>query len=257
MHDKVLVYIVFIDTKETAPWTEYDIQSTLDSVDVALEWIEEQARERNIDLQIRSDYFIGNEYTTIRKNLEFGTIKESAITPNCKKGLENLNKWADGIASRIGKEVKITTKDGIPEITNPRNKERLVAHLRDEHHLESVCLLYMINNYYRNDISLSINQLNSNDIEFSIVSYKYPSVIAQNVLRLFGAASLSKSIYRNIEKKIKLAQQYFPSDIMQDVYGVRLSQLTIGEFTEYLIGWQENLDPKYQPLLTDKFSRIK
>ncbi len=253
---KVLVYFVFVDTKETAPWTEFDIQSTIDSLSVAIEWLEQQASLNNISLNIISDYFIGNEFTPIRKNLEYSTIYKTATTPNLRKGIASLNKWADGIAARIGKEVQLESKDGIPEIKNPRNKERLVAHLRDENQLESVCLLYMVNNYYRNDISIPVNHLSSDEVEFSIISYKYPSIIAQNIVSLFGAADLSKTVYRRNDKKIKMASQFFPNDIMQDVYGIGLNRLEISELSQYLIGWKINLDPKYQSLLTDNFAGI-
>lgn len=251
---KVLVYYVFIDSKNTSPWTEYDIRSTIDSVEIALRWLKQQAEVNQMPLTIMSDYFIGNEFTTIRKNLEHGSVASTASTPNLRKGVESLNKWADGIASRIGKEVEISNKDGLPEIKNPRTKERLVAHLRDKHEVESVCLLFMVNNYFKNDISLAINQMGNNDVEFAIVSYKYPSVIAQNILTLFGAADLSKSLYRRNEKKIKLAEQFFPNDIMGDVYGKSLETVHLGEITKYLVGWENNLDPKYQPLLTDNFA---
>jgi hypothetical protein len=256
LKNNILVYFVFVDTRTTAPWTEYDIRSTLDSMDVAVRWIEDQARQAGIPLNIRTDYYIGSEYTTVRKNLAYGTVMETAKTPNTRKGLAELNKWADGIAARIGKDVHITTKDGIPEIKNPRNKERLVAHLRDVHQLESVALLYLVNNYYRNDISLAVNHMHTNDIEFAITSYKYPSVIAQNILNLFGAADLSKTLYRKNEKKIKLAAEYFPYDIMQDVYAKSVNELEIGEFTQYLIGWKDKLDQKYQVLLTDGFANF-
>lgn len=252
----VLVYFVFVDTKETAPWTEFDIRSTLDSIAIATQWIKQQASKNNIDLVISSDYYIGNEYTTVKKNLEFGTVHNTATTPSLKKGLISLNKWADGIAARIGKEVHITTKDGIPDIKNPRNKERLVAHLRDVNRLESVCLLYLVNNYYRNDISITVNHLNTDDVEFSIISYKYPSVIAQNIISLFGAADLYKTVYRKNDRKIKLAYEFFPNDIMQDVYGRNFNSIEIGELTKFLIGWDKQLDPKYQCLLTDNFSGI-
>jgi hypothetical protein len=252
----VLVYFVFIDTKETAPWTEFDIQSTLDSMKTAIQWIEEKARENNIQLNIITDYYIGKEYTTIRKNLPYETVMKSAVTPSFNKGLAELNKWADNIAKRVGTEVNIIEKDGIPEIKNPNNKERLVAHLRDEKQVESVALLYLVNNYYRDDISITINHLDTEDVEFSIVSYKYPAIIAQNILNLFGAADLSKSLYRRNEKKIKWAQEYFPEDIMQDVYAKKVTSLEIGEYTKYLIGWNTKLDPKYHALLTDKIANF-
>jgi hypothetical protein len=248
----VLVYFIFVDTRETSPWTEFDIRSTIDSMEVAVKWLEQKAREHGVPLNIITDYYIGNEYTTIRKNLPADNVFLSATEPNFNTGLKELNKWADNIAKKAGEEIHIVEKDGIPEIKNPKNKERLVAHLRDERQVESVALLYMVNNYYRNDISIPVNQLNTDDIEFAIVSYKYPAVIAQNILNLFGAADLYKTLYRRNEKKIKLAQEFFPHDIMQDVYGQNIQKFDIGEYTQYLIGWKPNLAPKYHQLLTDK-----
>jgi hypothetical protein len=254
LRNNVLVYFVFVDSKITSPWTEFDIRSTLDSMKTAMQWIEDQARQNNVQLNIISDYFIGKDYTTIKRNLPFETVIKSAYTPNLSKGLEGLNFWADNIAKKIGTEVQIVEKDGIPEIQNPRNKERLVAHLRDEKQVESVVLLYMVNNYFRDDISLPMNHLDTKEVEFAIVSYKYPAIIAQNILNLFGASDLSKTIYRRNEKKIKLAGEFFPNDIMQDVYAKSLKNLEIGEYTKYLIGWTTKLDPKFQTLLTDNLA---
>lgn len=252
LKDNVLVYFIFVDSKVTSPWTEFDIQSTLDSIETAITWIEEQAAGNEIQLNIITDYFIGEEYTTVRKNLPYQTVRKSATTPSFSKGLAELNKWADNIARMVGSEVHIVDKDGIPEIKNPKNKERLAAHLRDEKQVESIALLYMVNNYYREDISLPVNHLGTEDIEFAIVSYKYPAIIAQNILNLFGAADLAESLYRRDQKKIRLAGEFFPDDIMQDAYARNLPDLEIGEFTQYLVGWKNHLDPKYYPLLTDK-----
>jgi hypothetical protein len=249
-HD-ILVYFIFVDSKITSPWTEFDIRTTLDSMQTALQWIEEQAKLNGIPLNILSDYYIGQGYTTVRKNLPYETVIKSINTPNHKKGFEGLNQWSDYIAKKVGTEMPVVEKDGIPEIKNPRNKERLVAHLRDEKKVESVVVLFMVNNYYRDDISLPVNQMDSKDVEFAIVSYKYPAIIAQNILNLFGAADLSKTIYRKNDKKIKLAMEFFPNDIMQDVYARRLDDLVIGDYTKYLIGWNNSLDSKYNILLTD------
>jgi hypothetical protein len=252
LKNNVLVYFVFIDTKETSPWTEFDIKSTIDSVEVAIKWIESQAHQNSITLNLISDYYIGTEYSTIRKNLPNGTVQKSVVTPNFHKGLAELNLWADNIAKKVGTDVNLVEKDGIPDVTNPKNIERLVAHLRDSKQVESVAVLFMVNNYYRNDISICVNQFSTQNIEFAIVSYKYPAVIAQNILNLFGAADLSKTLYRRDEKKIKLGMEFFPKDIMQDVYAKDINALVIGDFTKYLIGWSESIDPKYHPLLTDK-----
>lgn len=253
LKNNVLVYFVFVDTKTTLPWTEFDIQSTIDSMEIAIQWIEEKAGINGIPLNIISDFYIGTEYTTVNRNLPMPTIKGTLESQNLKKGLYELNKWGDYVARIVGSELEMTEKDGIPEIKNPRNKERLVAHLRDDKQVESVALLYLVNNYYRNDISLTINHLGTDDVEFAIVSYKYPSVLAQNILNLFGACDLSKSVYRRNEKKIKLCEDYFPNDIMQDVYAKNIQSLEVGALTKYLIGWNSTLDSKYKTLLNDNF----
>lgn len=251
LKDNVLIYFIFIDSKDTYPWTEFDMRSTMDSLKIAIQWLEEQAKERGIPLNIISDYYVGEEYSTIKKGLPFGSVVNSITEPRFKKGLEALNDWADNLAKKAGVSFDMVDKDGVPEIKNPRNKERLIAYLRDEKQVESVALLYLMNNYFKNDISIPVNHLGTDDVEFAIVSYKYPSIITQNILYLFGAADLSSSPYRKNEKKIKMAQEYFPNDIMQDVYAKSIYSCTIGEFTAYLIGWEKSLDSKYKSLLTD------
>jgi hypothetical protein len=36
-----------------------------------------------------------------------------------------------------------------------------------------------------------------------------------------------------------------------------LIDIEIGEFTEYMIGWTEQLDEEYEPLLTERFTLFK
>jgi hypothetical protein len=249
---EVLVYFMFVDSKETYPWTQYDIQSTIDSMEVAARWIEKKAHENNIQLKIRLDYYIGNDYATIKKNLPMGTVEETIFEPNFKKGLNSLNDWANSVAKRAGSSFEIKEKDGIPEIKNPRDKERLVSLLRDENQLESVALLYMVNNYFKEDISLPVNIYNTKDVEFAVVSYKYPAVIAHNILHLFGAADLYETPYRRHPQKLKIIEETFNSEIMQDAYGKNIESLTISDYTKYLIGWIDREPKKYSELFTDK-----
>jgi hypothetical protein len=109
----------------------------------------------------------------------------------------------------------------------------------------------MVNNYYRDDISVAVNTFSSNDVEFAIVSYKYPAEIAHNIMALYGAAPMYRSTYRKNEKKIKYLESEFPNDIMQDPYAKKIQSLNIGSYTSYLIGWSNQLNPKYDNLLTD------
>lgn len=248
----VLLYFVFVDNKESAPWTEFDIRTTLDSIATAVKWLHKQAAAAGILLHIKTDYYIGKEYSTVSRNLTHGTVSKTIDKLGLKKGLEELNTWGDNVAKRVGSAYVMPEKDGIPEIKNPKNKERLVAFLRDDHAVESVALLFFLNNYFRVDISLQVNTFDTNDIEFGIVSYKYPSEIAHNFLHLFGAADLNKTPFRKSERKIRLAKNEFPDDIMQDPYGRDIESMFIGPLTRYLIGWTDSLDPIYTDLLTDR-----
>jgi hypothetical protein len=254
LKNDVLLYYVFVDTKTTSPWTEFDIRSTIDSMDVAVNWLEKQAQSYKVNLHIKTDYYIGKEFATITRNLPLGTVKESISQPNIKTGLEEINKWADNLSKKVGESLVITEKDGIPQQQNPRDTERLIAYLRDEFKVESVALVFMVNNYFRTDISVAVNTLTNQDVEFAIVSYKYPAEIAHNFLCLYGASDLYKTSMRKSTKKIKMADEFFSNEIMQDSYAKNIWNLEISDFTKYLIGWTDELDPRYEPLLTDKSS---
>jgi hypothetical protein len=247
-----LVYYIFVDTKQTKPWTTFDIKSTIDSFEVAIRWIREQAEQNNIQLNIKTDYYVGEEFTTIRKNLPLNTIHESLVKPSLKKGRAELNDWADGIAKRAGATLNIPENDGLPDIRNPKNKERLIAYLRDRYEVESVALVLLVNNYFRNDISVALNTFDTEDVEFAIVSYKYPSEIAHSILNLYGAADLYESPFRRDNSKIALAEEKFPNDIMLDPYAKYINDLNMGTFTRYLVGWSDSLPGEYKPLMKDK-----
>jgi hypothetical protein len=247
-----LLYFVFIDSKYTAPWTEFDIQSTIDSVRTAITRLHTKARNNKIPLNIKADFHIGPEYTTITRNLPEATVEESITVPNVRKAKENLNRWSDAVSKIAGASVTIHEKDGIPEIKPPKNKERLVAFLRDENKAESVAMFYLVNNYFKSDISVPMNIFDTEDVEFAIVSYKYAAELAHNFLHLYGAADLHESVYRRQEKKISMLADMYPNDIMQDPYGKAINKLELSDYTKYLIGWNDELDPEWETLMTDK-----
>jgi len=249
---KVLVYTIFIDTKTTSPWSEYDIKSTLDSIRVATRWIQQKAIDNNIKIQFSTDYYVGPEYTTIKKNLPEESILLSVTKPNKKQGVANINKWSDYIARKAGDSFNITEKDGLPTIKKPKNKERLIALLRDQYDVESVVLLFMMNNYYKTDISIQLNTMHTKEIEYAIVSYKYPSEIAHNILHLFGAADLHETLYRKNARSIDYTVNNLPNGIMQDPFGKKINDLSISDFNKYLIGWNTGLTKEYDFLLYDK-----
>ena len=255
LNGNALLYFVFIDSKETSPWTEFDIMSTLDSISVAVKWLHGEAEKNNIPLKIKTDYYIGNEYATINRSLPEGSVELSLKEPNLEKGTIALNKWSDYVAKKVGESFYVVDKDGIPTLSNPRDAERLIALLRDEFSVESVALLFLVNNYYRTDISIALNTLTQDHVEYAIVSYKYPSEIAHNFLHLYGAADLYRTPFRKSQSKIKKAKELFPNAIMHDPYAKKISGLEICDYTKYLIGWTNEIEESQKPLLTDKFIR--
>ena len=257
LRNDALLYFVFVDTRTTSPWTEFDILTTIDSIQVAVRWLEAQAAGMNVNLRIKTDYYIGDEYTTVKRNLPRKSIEATLEDLKPAQGMKALSNWGDYIARIIGESLYIKEKDGIPSQKQPATRERLIAFLRDEYQVESVALLFLVNNYYRTDISLAINTLQNNDVEFSIVSYKYPSEIAHSFLHLYGAADLSESPFRRSKRNIKLASRAFPDDIMTDVYGRSLGDLEMGEFTRYMVGWTDDLAPEFEALTRERFTLFK
>jgi hypothetical protein len=257
LKNDILLYFVFVDTRTTSPWTEFDILTTIDSIQATTRWLENQADKFDIPLRVKSDYYIGDEFTTIQRNLPRKSVNETFEGMNLEDGMRSLSRWGDNISKTIGASLYIKEKDGIPSQKQPANKERLIAFLRDEYQVESVALLMLVNNYFRSDISLAANTMHNEDVEFAVVSYKYPSEIARSILHLYGAADLHKTHFRRSKRNIKLAEREFPDDLMSDVFARSLNDLEIGEYTSYMIGWSNDLAPQYEALMTERFTLFK
>jgi len=257
LQNDVLLYFVFVDTRTTFPWSEFDILTTIDSIQVAVHWLEREAKARGINLLIKTDFYIGDEFTTIQKNLPQNSVDETIRNLNLVEGMLSLSRWGDNISRTIGESLYIKDKDGIPAQKKPGTKERLIAFLRDEYQVESVALLLLVNNYFKTDISLAVNTLNNDDVEFSVVSYKYPSEIAHSFLHLYGAADLHETCFRRSSRNLKLAASEFPDDIMSEVYARPINELEMGAYTEYMIGWSDELEKEYEPLMTERFTLFK
>ena len=252
----VLLYFIFIDNKATSPWTEFDIQSTIDSVRTSINWLHTKARENKIPLNIVADFYIGSEYTTIKRNLPGGSVYKSVTEPNFRKAKESITRWANGASKIAGKSVTLRSKDGIPDVKSPGDTERLIAFLRDENNVESVALVFFVNNYYKSDISIPVNTFDTENVEFAVISYKYASDIAHNLLHLYGAADMHETIFRQNKMKIRELNSSYPDDIMQDPYGMPIWNMDIGDYTKYLIGWSSELEPSLEHLMTDKLMKF-
>lgn len=134
------------------------------------------------------------------------------------------------------------------------DRERLLARLRDIYKTDNVALMYFVNNYYSDEISVTFDATSSDNPEFSIVSFKNPSVIAHEFLHLFGAWDLYITPFDSHKETIrrkKQAMELFPDEIMAFAYR-NIDSLNISQFTRYTIGWDNALEPKYSELILGK-----
>jgi hypothetical protein len=255
---KVILYAIFVDTRETHPWTSYDIFSTLDSVHKAMAWVEKIAKENNIDLSIEIQYHQNKGVIPIEMSLENETLSETLFKPNIIEGMENLDDWADIIAKRAGTAFGDDTSSVVKTKNKITDRERLIARLRDMAKTDNVALMYFINNYHQNEISLALHTSVSEKTEYAIISFKNPAVIAHEFLHLFGALDLYMTPFdrkkSELRKKVAIMDA-FPNEIMafteRPIDSLRLSSLT-----KYLIGWVPELDEKSKQLMFGKKIKV-
>jgi hypothetical protein len=252
---KVVVYAVFVDSKETKPWTDYDIKTTLDSLRKGMDWVETQAKKESIPLEIqvacnRKNNGIVPIYQDFSKKTLSGTLYKKPLF----SGVKDLHKWADKIAVDAGKNLPPDTSKVVKTKSKTTDRERLIARLRALHQTDNIALMYLINNYHTDEMSLTLDANSNQNVEYSIVSYKYPSVFAHEFLHLFGAWDLYITPFdskRKAIKRKKVAMELFPNEVMAFAYR-NIESLEISPFTKYTIGWSKELDQKYANAILGK-----
>ena len=251
----VVLYAIFVDSKYTNPWSTYDIKSTMDSIHTAMEWIEQKAKEDSIFLNISLDYHITpHGRIPIKGDLSKKTLSATLYKRPLWSGIRDIYRWADKIAATAGKSIPKDTCITTNIKNDHKNRERLIARLRDIHKTDKVALLYFINNYYTDEISVTFDVTSDNNVEFAVVSFKNPSVIAHEFLHIFGANDLYLTpfdVKKKQQKKKEKLMEMFPEEIMafahRDIRSLKISRLT-----KYLIGWDKELSDEYQKILFEK-----
>lgn len=258
LRGNVVVYAIFVDSKYTNPWTEYDIKSTLDSIQLGMNWIMKNANSSGIPLNIKLEYHKTSEgIVPISGDFSKKTLSNTLYKVPLFSGIKDIYRWADKIAAEAGRSLPAENSVIVKTPIRLTDRERLIARLRDIYKTDNIALIYFINNYYSEEISLAFDINSTDKVEFSIISFKNPSVIAHEFLHLFGAWDLYITPFdkdRKVRKKKKLAMELFPNEIMAFAYR-NIDSLEISQFTRYAIGWDNELDKKYSKLLLGK--RIK
>ncbi len=252
---EVVLYAIFVDSKYTNPWSSHDIESTLDSLRRAIKWIEDQAKNDSVHLTIKLDFHKNDKGVIPLKNdLSRKTFSATLYKRPLWSGVKDIYRWADKLAALAGKSFPKDTM-AITNIKNDmKNRERLIARLRDIHKTDKVALMFFINNYYTDEISATFDVSNDNNVEFSVVSFKYSSVIAHEFLHIFGANDLYLTpfdVKRKDKKRKDKLMEMFPDEIMAFAYR-NLDALTISGFTKYFIGWRNELSEEYQKVILKK-----
>lgn len=254
LNGNVVLYAIFVDTKHSQPWTAYDITSTLDSIRKASDWIEKKASENRVSLNINVQFHQNKRIIPISNDFQNKTLSGTLFSPILSVGIPKVDKWADVISKTAGKSLPKDTVSSIKTKNKLSDRERFIARLRDIYKTDNVVLMYFINNYYKDELSVTLHSASMTNIEYAVVSFKQPAVIAHEFLHIFGALDLYVSPFDNrraARRRKEWAMKEYPNEIMAFAFR-RIDSLNISSFTKYLIGWESEMDDKSRRMLFGK-----
>lgn len=255
LKEEVVIYAVFVDSKIGGPWSTQDILSTLDSVNLAARWIEYQARMRGVDLRVSVVTHEKAGVVPVRSELPRGGLLGAIRGLNAANALD---RWAD----KAGRQVlsafpRDTAQMTLTKIAT-KDRERLIARVRDLYRTDNVALMMFVNNYYNDEASVALHTGSTTAIEYAAVAFKRPAIIAHEFLHLFGALDLYVTPYdgkKEAQKRKEFAMKQFPNEIMAFPFR-SLDSLEISPLTEYLVGWRSELADEYAKMITGKKIRF-
>lgn len=232
MKGKVLLYVVWVETRNSTPWSDFELNTTVDALKTSLAWVEAQAKKSGVDLVFQFGASTNDSVSAVYQRLG-GTVPELTET---EEGLVKIDKWTNKI-------VKIAS--------GRKTKLELVTDLRNEYRAESVALVYMLCNYYKSDYIYSFNTTSNEDVEYAIVSSKKPTLITQSLMNLFGAPYLYHHPSTANKRNTKNVQKLFYNDVMANT-DFELDQLEVGPITKYFLGWADTLSAEYEKMVKEK-----
>ena len=250
LEKKTILYAVFVDSDATHPWSEYDIQSTLDSINVSIEWMEKQAKKNGIALDIQLEIGKNESKKNVipfKEAFKYKTLSNTLFNDrNLMKGIKLVDAWSNNLAKDVARNLPEENTTVILTKNKLNNRERLIAKLRNQYCTDNIALIYFINNYFEDELSVAFHTENDTETEYAIVSDKNPAVIAHEFLHLFGAWDLyispfERKIFAKIKKRKAMAK--YPNEIMAFTHK-NIDSLSISPLTKYLIGWESKLEKK-------------
>lgn len=248
LEKKTILFVVFVDSDDTHPWTEYDITSTLDSIQVSINWLEKQAKMNGKTLNIQLEHGINarrDSAIPFKEAFRFKTLSRTLFKyTDLSRGIDLVDKWSDNVSKDVARD--LPNDDSKITLTKNRsnNRERLIAKLRNIYKADNIALIFFINNYFENEISIALHTSSGSETEYAVVSEKSPTVIAHEFLHLFGAWDLYISPFdRKLFTKMRKrkAMKTYPNEIMAFTHR-DIDSLSLSPLTKYLIGWYNELD---------------
>lgn len=173
-------------------------------------------------------------------------------------GIERIDMWGNAVARKASEAFPPDSSPVVYTKNVITNRERLIARLRDQYKTDNVVLMYFLNNYYTEEVSLAMFTGGGKLTEFGIVSFKYPAVIAHEFLHIFGALDLYIDPFARKKKAVKnrvAIMKAYPNEVMAYAYRP-LEKLSISPMSQYLIGWKDSLAESDRQLLVGKKIKV-
>jgi len=108
LDQKTVVYAIFVDSKNTGYWSDYEIGACLDSINKATKWICEKAKEKGLNLNIIVDYPRNEKgIIPISKSFSRGGFSETLYgleENNLEQGIALVDRWSDQVGKICGKK---------------------------------------------------------------------------------------------------------------------------------------------------------
>lgn len=250
LEKKVVLFAVFVDSEGTHAWTEYDINSTMDSIRVGIDWLHKQAEKNGKSLEIELQQAINvakKNVVPFKEDFKYSTLSGTLFKyQDLRKGIKMIDEWSNNVSKDVGKMFPEDTSELVLTDIRPNSREKLIAKLRNQYKTDNVALMFFINNYFENEMSITFHTSSSTETEYAIVSDKQPAVIAHEFLHIFGAWDLYISPFDKgfvTKMRKRKAMQRYPNEIMAFAYR-DIDSLEISPLTKYLIGWDNVMDEK-------------
>ncbi|MFT5822974.1 MAG: hypothetical protein ACI8ZM_004231 [Crocinitomix sp.] len=241
LKDSVILYAIFIDINELHPFTQYDIQSTMDSVQKACNWIQKQADTNQITLSIKPVLHKTRGKYSFYERRALTHLSLNQIGSKKRRHYNQLMDWADKVSRYASRGIKRQKSSKLGSKIRVNNTEQLIARLRDQYKTDHISLMFFINGYYERPRSFTFNsETNGPNVEFSLITHKNPSDITHELLHLFGAIDLYPHGQQANFNYSEIAEKY-PNEIMR-ISHKNIDKLMLSPITKYYIGWENDLD---------------